>query len=199
MRKELAQLEHQLAEEYLSTRPNLELRNPGFCVFFAAPPGSGKSTLRRTIVDKLRATYFCNDEVRELIAKHSSGTPAPNIGNIVLETWSDILNHSHNRFVVFDNTISNYHFNPDSYLNTARRRHLPVYIVSIELPKKVLQARIVARGINVEPLLEELDSALEAHKAAVKSVTVDFTLASDDTVDDLLADIQRRLIASHTH
>ena len=188
-----SRLEHRLAEQYLATRPNLQVRNPGFCVFFAAVPGSGKSTLRQALVERFQATYFCNDEVRNLIAAHPKANPAPVIGNIVLGSWAVILNHHQNHFVVFDNTISQYHHNYDSYLNTARRRQLPTYIVSIDLPRETLRERIINRGVNVQALLADLDSALAAQAAARKSVEVDYSFTQATRAEDLFADIQHRL------
>ncbi len=59
-----------IIDDYLSSRPNLEVESDAICLFFLACSGSGKSTIRKNIVSKLRYTYVCNDEVRTLLKRY---------------------------------------------------------------------------------------------------------------------------------
>jgi len=93
---------NKLVDEYYAGRPNLLISNPALCVFFFACSGSGKTTIRRMLVDKLKATYVCNDEIRELLAKYPEAVEQGiELKTIVAETVEKIFRESPNRLIIF--------------------------------------------------------------------------------------------------
>ncbi|HSX31407.1 MAG TPA: AAA family ATPase [Candidatus Saccharimonadales bacterium] len=172
-----------LVEEYYATRPNLAVSNDPLCIFFFACSGSGKSTTRRLLVDNLRATYVCNDEVRELLAKYPEATQEGiELKTIVAETVERIFARSPNKLVIFDNNIIQYYMHDDSYLNVAKAKRRPVFIIGLEAPEEQLAERVRARGINVTQILSELPGQLEAYKKATQDIKPDLSLnPSSDT------------------
>ncbi|HEX8227302.1 MAG TPA: AAA family ATPase [Candidatus Saccharimonadales bacterium] len=182
-----------MAEAHFMARPNLDLVRNDMIVLYMAPPGSGKSTLRQAIVAATGATYICNDEIRDIIAQHPEAAGhGITIGDVGLRVWEMITTRSRNHLIVFDNTISKYYMNEDSYLNTGRRQGYRVYIVQIDIPKTVLTERIRSRHDRPETarLLDELDDNLAIEAAARKNVQADYVFGHDGHVDALIADIR---------
>jgi len=153
--------------EYYSTRPNLHVHNAPLCVFFFACSGSGKTTLRKLLVEELRATYVCNDEVRGLLSQNPQATELGIVvKDIVSRTVEKIFAETSNHLVVFDNNIIQYYMHADSYLNVAKAKARPVYIIGLEATEETLVKRIKTRGVNVAQILEELLGQLRDYDKA---------------------------------
>ncbi len=186
---------NKLVEEYYLTRPNLEVSNNPLCVFFVACSGSGKSTTRRLLVGKLKATYVCNDEVRELLAKYpEANEQGIEIKTIVAETVERIFAGAANKFVVFDNNIIQYYLYDDSYPNVAKAKYRPVFTIGLEASEEQLTQRIKARGVNVVQILSELPGQLDAYKKATQDIKTDLSLNLSSDIQVLISHVRNALV-----
>lgn len=164
-----------LVQEYYGSRPNLETYNSPFCIFFFACSGSGKSTIRNYLVNRLDATYVCNDEVRMLLMNHAEENDSEvTLKQVVEMTVEKIFSEAKNHLVVFDNNIAQYYMHEDSYLNVAKKHNRPVFIIGLDAQEDILRQRIIERGVNVEELLEELPGQVQDYQKAKKDITPDF-------------------------
>lgn len=181
----------ELVEEYYASRPNLEVSNDPLCIFFFACSGSGKSTTRRRLVEDMKVTYVCNDEVRELMAKYPEAwEQGIELKTIVAETVEKIFAEASNKLVVFDNNIIQYYMHADSYLNVARAHGRPVFIIGLEATEKELTERIKARGVNVTQILSEIPRQLEDYQKARQDIKPSYSLSIDDSTQELIKKIQ---------
>ncbi len=179
-----------LVEEYYSGRPNLAVDNASLCIFFFACSGSGKSTIRRQIVEKLHATYVCNDEVRELIAKYPEASyQGIELKTVVAKTVEKIFAEAPNKLVVFDNNIIRHYVHNDSYLNVAKANKRPVFIIGIEAAEQELKERIKARGVNVAQTLSMLPQQLQDYKTATTDIKPDWSMNIDGNIQGLFKKI----------
>lgn len=177
----------QLVEEYYTSRPNIGIDNAPLCVFFFACSGAGKSTTRRLLVENMNATYVCNDEVRELLAKYPEATSQGiNLKVVIAETVEKIFKEAPNKLVIFDNNIIRYYMHQDSYLNVARAKHRPIFIIGLETSEQQLTERIKARGINVEQILSELPGQVADYKKATQDITPDWSLGTESDIQELV-------------
>lgn len=180
-----------LVEEYYEARPNLDVDNKPLCIFFFACSGSGKSTTRKLLVDKLQATYVCNDEVRELLAEHPEATEhGIELKNIIAATVENIFAKSPNKLVIFDNNIIRYYMHDDSYLNVATTNHRPVFIIGLDVSEELLTQRIKDRGVNVAELLSELPGQLKDYQKAKRDLKPNWLSGSDVDAQDLINSIR---------
>lgn len=141
------QLLDKLVFEYYSSRPNLGISHHALCVFFFACSGSGKTTTRKLLVERLRTTYVCNDEVRLLLEKYPEAVEqGVELKTIVAETITKIFTEARNKLVIYDNNIIQYYMHGDSYINVARANHLPVFVIGLEAPEEELKKRITSKG-----------------------------------------------------
>jgi predicted kinase len=181
-----SKLLEKLVSEYYLSRPNLQIKNAPLCVFFFACSGSGKSTTRRLLVHELGATYVSNDEVRELLAKYPEAAQQDiELKDIVAETVERIFTEAPNKLVIFDNNIIQYYMHADSYLNVAKARQRPIFIIGLEASEPELENRIKDRGINVAQILSELPGQLINYKKATDDIKPDWVLQSTDDKDAL--------------
>jgi predicted kinase len=188
MPKDLLQ---KLVDEYYGSRPNLAIPNSPLCVFFFACSGSGKSTTRRRIVEAFKATYVCNDEVRDLLARYPEAIDLGiELKHIVAETVEKIYHDSPNKFVVFDNNIIQYYMHEDSYLNVAKAKGRPVFIIGLEATETELRERIIARGINVAHLINGLPQQLEDYRKATKDIAPNWSMRIDGDSNELFSQIE---------
>lgn len=180
-----------LVEEYYATRPNLDVINAPLCILFFACSGSGKSTTRRLLVNDLGATYVCNDEVRELLAKYPEATEAGiELKTVIAETVEKIFAEASNKLVIFDSNIIQYYQYGDSYLNVAKANHRPFFIIGLEASEEQLAERIRARGVNVAQILDNLPDQLVAYKKATKDIKPDLSLNPNSDVQELIESIR---------
>src|SRR5579862_9098719 len=121
----------QLATEYFHSRPNRDLPKAKLAVLFLASSGSGKSTIRQLLVDKLGTTYFCNDEVRALLARHKQDM-TPKV--VIDATWEQWRQRAANQCIVFDSNMSSSYMHPTSYYHAAKRHGYQTCIIRIDLP-----------------------------------------------------------------
>lgn len=180
-----------LTQTYLNTQPNTDIAQPDLAIFFLASSGSGKSTVRRAIVEKLNATYVCNDEVRDLLAKHPEAIAAGVQLKEIVDAAVHRLRHEMlNHFIVFDSNLSAYYMHADSYLSSTKRAGIPVYIIGIDLPKSTLVERIKSRQRHdTAAILDELDDQLHNQALAFEDVVPDFIVTKDSGIDALLDSI----------
>ncbi len=154
--------------------------NP-FCIFFFACSGSGKSTVRRSLVSELKATYICNDEIRELLQKYPEAVEQGiELKTIAANTVEKIFKEAPNKFIVFDNNIVQYYMHDDSYLSVARAHNRPVFIIGLESSEKELVKRIKDRGVNVAQILGGLPAQLHDYKKATRDIKPDWTISDTD-------------------
>ncbi|MBP7807277.1 hypothetical protein KA047_02160 [Candidatus Saccharibacteria bacterium] len=180
-----------LAEEYYASRPNLEVSNSPLCIFFFACSGSGKSTTRRLLVDKLDATYVCNDEVRILLKKYPKATEQGiELKAIVAEVVEKIFALAPNKLVVFDNNIIQYYMHGDSYLNVANANRRPVFIIGLEATEEELANRIQVRGVDVAQILSELPDQLRDYNKATKDIKPDWSMKQSGNIQELITKLQ---------
>jgi gluconate kinase len=172
----------ELVSEYYLSRPNLQISNGELCVFFFACSGAGKTTTRRLLVNKLGATYVCNDEVRGLLARYpEAARQGIGLKDIVTKTVERIFTEAPNKLVIFDNNIIQYYVHADSYLNVARAHQRPIFIIGLESSESELEKRIKNRGVNVAQILSELPGQLEDYRKATDDIKPDWVLnISDD-------------------
>lgn len=176
----------QLVEEYYASRPNLEVNNAPLCVFFFACSGSGKSTTRRLLVKNIGATYVCNDEVRELLAKYpETTTQGIDLKLVIAETVEKIFNEAPNKLVVFDNNIIQYYMHQNSYLNVAKAKHRPIFIIGLDASEQQLTERVKARGVNVAKILSELPGQIADYKKATQDITPNWLLDTKSDTQEL--------------
>jgi predicted kinase len=172
----------QLGEIYFKTRPHLDVSHDPAAILFFACSGAGKSTVRRYLVDNAKATYVCNDEVRQLIQEHPETQEHDiQIKEIVYETIRLIQATAKNKCVIYDNIIVKYYMHDDSYFNNANSNHWPVFVIGLSVPEEELRRRITERGINLDEILGNLPEQLRAYDAAVQDITPDFVIT--DTHD----------------
>lgn len=186
-----------LVNEYFDTRPNLDVAHPPLCIFFLACSGSGKSTLRRRIVESLKATYVCNDEVRQMLQKHPEAVSSGiGLKDIVAKTWMRILAETSNKMVVFDSNVIRYFKQADSYIETAMSLNLPLFLINLQISEPLLKKRIITRDIDTNNLLAELPSQLDDYKKARSALSPDYVLDDSSTereVEELLRTLARRV------
>lgn len=186
-----------LVNEYFGTRPNLGVAHPPLCIFFLACSGSGKSTLRRRIVEALKATYVCNDEVRQMLERHPEAVRSGiGLKDIVTKTWMRVLSEAPNKMVVFDSNVIRYYRQPDSYILTARSLDLPLFVINLHMSESLLKKRIIARGIDTDSLLSELPTQLNHYERARSTLSSDYVLVDSSTereVDELLRVLSGRV------
>lgn len=189
----------QLVDEYYASRPNLEVNNAPLCIFFFACSGSGKSTTRRLLVENLNATYVCNDEVRELLTKYPEATnQGIDLKAIIAGTVEKIFEEASNRLVVFDNNIIRYYMHENSYLNVAKAKHRPVFIIGLDADEQQLIERIKTRGVNVDQILSDLPGQIRAYKKATQDITPDWLLNTKSNFSELFEHL-RNLQISNFH
>lgn len=170
-----------MVSEYYATRPNLHVSKAPLCVLFFACSGSGKSTIRRLLVDELQATYVCNDEVRELLKKYpQAAEQGIELKEIVARTVEKIYAEAPNKFVIFDNNIVHYYMHADSYLNVAKAHQRPTFIIGLEVSESELKERIRERDINVTSILGDLPQQLIDYKNATNDIQPDWVMRATD-------------------
>lgn len=188
-----------LIQEYYSSRPNLNVHHNPLCVFFVACSGAGKSTIRRLLVEKLGATYVCNDEVRLLLKKYpESNKQGIELKDIIAGVVKKIFAEAHNKLVIYDNSIIQYYMHADSYLNVAKTNRLPVCIIGLSATIEKLEERIRQRNINVPFLLNELPQQIRAYDAALKDIVPDRIIkitGDNDELKDLVQYINTVILA----
>jgi predicted kinase len=192
------QSEHQaLVDAYFATRPNLATPQPPMAVFFLASSGSGKTTIRKAIVDYFGATYTCNDEVRELMGRPNDNSAAGvELKVVVADVWRRIMSETPNHFVVFDNDISHYYMHADSYWQVAERQSVPVFVIEIDLPRHALETRIKQRARHdTEAVLSLLDNQIAKRAIARQNIAADFIVTSDDDLPQLLEALRQKIQA----
>ena len=161
----------ELITTYYQSRPNLQQSHAPTSIFFLACSGAGKSTLRKVLVERLGATYVCNDEVRELVDKYPDITDqGSTLKAIISGTWRRILADAQNKMVVFDNNIINYYHHDDSFTNVSKQLNIPTIMINLDVPQQILRQRIVDRGFDVEWLLSKLPTQIEDYKRAVRDI-----------------------------
>lgn len=179
-----------IADEYLATRPNLNLSQKNFSVFYIAPPGGGKTTLTKEIIKRCGATYVSNDEIRHLLLEHPEVTENDDtIGKVCLTVWHKIVTTSPNHFVVFDAISNGFFRRPDSYLNVSRAHNFVCYCIDIQLPRDLLVQRIQQRShvVQTSKILEDLDNRLAMQEDARSYIQPDYRFGIDSSVDELIA------------
>lgn len=186
-----------LVSEYFSTRPNLGVHNNKLAIFFFSCSGAGKSTVRRFLVDRLKATYVCNDEVRELLARYPEASKMEIDMKLVVDLALERMHHtSDNHLVIYDNVIVNFYQNKEGYLRKAKDNGTPIFIIGIDVKEDELRRRIKSRNLNVEQILSILPDQIEAYKKAVNDIAPDWVLAQDFTDKDL-EEVARHLKKSY--
>lgn len=142
--------------------------------------------MRRLLVENLKATYVCNDEVRELLKKYpEAARQGVTLKNVITETINKILANAENKMIIYDSNLIRYYMNDDGYLNVAKANHFPTFIIGLETPEQELKSRIKKRGINVEQLLSELPNQLEAYAKAKSEITPDWLINTTGDNDEL--------------
>lgn len=180
-----------LVEEYYSSRPNLGVSNSPLCIFFLACSGSGKSTTRRQLVDKFKATYVCNDEVRTLMTRYpETSDQGIELKTIVARTVEKIFAEAPNKLIVFDNNIIQYYMHDDSYLNVAKANSRPIFIIGLEATEEELVKRVEARGVNVAQILSDLPLQILDYDKAAQDIKPDWSMNAAEAIQGLFMKIQ---------
>jgi predicted kinase len=170
-------MQAKLIDSYFASRPNKEFRHAKIAVLFLACSGSGKSTITEKIVKELHATYLRNDDARLLLNQHHLEV-SPKV--IIDSTWRQLRHNSENQFIVFDSNMSAYYMHKDSYYNVALELGYRTFIITIDLPKKLLEERMRTRNrYDTEEVLELLPTQLQAQKEAIDHLKPDFTVRED--------------------
>ncbi|HEV7454326.1 MAG TPA: AAA family ATPase [Candidatus Saccharimonadales bacterium] len=186
-----------LVDAYFATRPNLATPKPSLAVFFLASSGSGKTTIRKAIVDQFGATYTCNDEVRKLMDHPKDNSAAGvELKSVVADVWRKIMTETPNHFVVFDNDISHYYMHADSYWKVAERENVPVFVIEIDLPRQTLETRIKQRGRHdTDIVLGLLDNQVAKRAVARQDIAADFKVTTDNDLPQLLEALRQKIEA----
>ena len=75
----------------------------------------------------------------------------------------------------------------DSYLNVAKAKHRPVFIIGLEASESELIQRIKKRGIIVAQLLDELPGQLRDYKKATHDIKPDWSIVTSNFDNEIPA------------
>ncbi len=167
---------NKLAEEYLTSRPNLNRAHEPLGIFFLACTGAGKTTITKQLVARCRVTYLSNDEVKELLKRHPE-TSQHNIhfSEVVVATWVKIMDGLPNKAVIFDTSIIAHYRRPGSYWEMVGERDVKRFVINLELSAEQLRARVLLRGEETTLTLGYLQQQMIDYKRTQENIKADWT------------------------
>lgn len=170
---DVQEAQHQIAKKYLLAMQNRELTKKPACIIFSGVPGSGKTTLARKLAHDLRAQYIRHDDIRALARQSGYDLARLTISSISRIVMDTIMEHDTNKLVVIDASLDRSW--PLFFEHTREHGAMPV-IIRLNVPRRVIEARISERSGDDFGNVTNLDMFFEQFENSKRKVKADIEL-----------------------
>ena len=191
------QLVREVADSYYDVLTNRNTAHPRHLVLFSGIPGSGKSTVARTITGELKGVLVSNDDIRDLIVRVAPTITTSTREKMKMGVVTALLERLAtipNGLVVNDASVDRGY---DYYANWAQKYGYSIILFRMDVPRSVIERRIDSRGDtgyrNASDSLANLNNWWTQWEEFGKTCKPTMTITKNTSIDDALEVVRHQL------
>ncbi|MCB1114107.1 MAG: hypothetical protein KDK62_05060 [Chlamydiia bacterium] len=157
---------------------NLEIENPPLVLLFSGTPGMGKTTVTKELEKTFQGIRIGIDDTRVFFKEE--GLTYELLTPYLFWLLNKVHEISPNRLLILDLICHPFH---DELISWCLHHETPYFLTRLEVPREIVEARIVSRGNKPELTLSRLDRNWKEYEAFAETHTFDYIL--DNTEDNV--------------
>jgi len=182
------ELNQRLAHDYIAQLNNRNVPHKRVLLSFCGAPGSGKTTLAKRLVHDLQAQYIRHDDIRAMIRREGFDPSKMSMGLISSIVTDTILVNDANKLVIID---AGQDRQWERFFTHAKEWEAQPIIIRLNVPKEVLQQRLLRRDGETMSHRRNLELFMEQFENCKKYVVADIELAVGYNYSDVLARVKK--------
>lgn len=158
-----------LFETHRQTLLHLEETHPKLLILFSGTPGMGKTSVAKALEDHLHAVRLSTDEIRLLLKER--GLSPKDAYSYLQWCLRKLSVSSPNQLIILDCSIDRTY---ESCAKFAQEYGYKTFLIRMQMERKVVEERILSRGIDTEAFLRDLDRYWADYELSCKNQKADY-------------------------
>jgi predicted kinase len=179
----MQQINQELADAYLATLDCRAIPHRRVYMIFSGVPGSGKTTLGKKLARDMQSVYIRHDDIRQIARERGYDVQKLTISSISRIVIDTILENDANGLILLDASLDR---TWPMFFDHAKQQQAQPIVIRLNVPRKVIEARIVARPAYDFGKVDDIDVFFEQFEACKKEVKATIELGEHYDYDDVL-------------